>query len=131
MDRRDFERLVLESFGITADYPFENDPLTAVFRHRSNKKWFAIIINVKKSRLGIRGEGTVDIVNVKCDPEILSSLWQEDGIYPAYHMNKAHWLTLALGGGASDENIKWLTGLSYKLTQKINKKANAESISKI
>ncbi len=44
MDRRDFEKLVLESFGITADYPFENDPLTAVFRHRSNK------INKKANR---------------------------------------------------------------------------------
>ena len=40
------------------------------------------------------------------------------GIYPAYHMNKAYWVTAALDGSAEDETIKMLTRMSYRLTEK-------------
>jgi predicted DNA-binding protein (MmcQ/YjbR family) len=68
------------------------------------------------------GEGYVDVVNVKCAQEIIDSMWQESGIFPAYHMNKNHWLTLALDGSADDDTVIWLVGMSYELTLHKKKK---------
>ena len=30
----------------------------------------------------------MEIVNLKCEPDLISTLIRESGIYPAYHMNK-------------------------------------------
>jgi predicted DNA-binding protein (MmcQ/YjbR family) len=58
----------------------------------------------------------VDVVNLKVSPEMIPSLTQETGIFPAYHMNKSHWVTAALDGTASDEMVAFLAGVSFDLT---------------
>ena len=42
---------------------------------------------------------------------------QENGIFPAYHMSKAHWLTVALDGTVKEDKLKFLTDMSYDLTK--------------
>lgn len=71
---------------------------------------------VGRDKLGLSGDGTVDVLNVKCDPMLAGSLRQQDGFHPAYHMNKDKWLTARLDGSASDDEIKSLIDLSYELT---------------
>ena len=39
-------------------------------------------------------------------------------LLPGWHMNKAHWLTVALDGTVEDEKIKFLVDMSYELTKK-------------
>ena len=116
MTKEEFLRHNLEKYGISPDYPFDNDFETAVYRHRDNRKWFGIVINVKKSKLGLSGDGTIDVVNIKCHRDVIDSMWQEVGIFPAYHMNRSHWLSLALDGSADDDTIRWLVGMSFELT---------------
>jgi predicted DNA-binding protein (MmcQ/YjbR family) len=54
---------------------------------------------------------------------MIPSLTQEPGIFPAYHMNKSHWVTAALDGTASEERVAFLTEVSFTLTAKrTNKK---------
>ena len=66
----------------------------------------------------------LDIVNFKCDPILISSLRGETGIFPAYHMNKASWITAALDGSVPVETIELLLDVSYELTKpKTRKKA--------
>ena len=58
-------------------------------------------------------------------PEMLPSLLQERGIFPAYHMSKTHWVTVALDGtepGASEDMAAFLTEVSFTLTAKKTKK---------
>ena len=38
-------------------------------------------------------------------------------IFPGWHMNKAHWLSVALDGTVEDEKIKFLVDMSYELTK--------------
>lgn len=45
------------------------------------------------------------------------SFREEKGIYPAYHMSKAHWLTVALDGTVDKDKIKFLMDMSYDLTR--------------
>ena len=118
MTRRELEELIRDRYCISADYPFEGDGVTAVFRHGDNRKWFAIAMHIPRKRLGLSGDGYIDVVNVKVAPEMTDLVGAESGVYPAYHMNRAHWLTLALDGSASDETAAFLLGVSFDLTRK-------------
>lgn len=119
MTRKEFEAVVLDRYNVRADYPFEEDFVTGVFRHEIGGKWFGIAMNIPRAKIGLSGEGNVDVVNMKCAPEVIESIaGVEPGIYRAYHMNKTHWLTVALDGSCDDETICWLLGISYDLTRK-------------
>ena len=122
MTRQELLNHIAVTYGITPDYPFEGDFTTAVCRHGDNRKWFAILMEIPKSRLGLGGEGTLNVVNLKISPEMLPSLLQERGVFPAYHMNKSHWVTAALDGTASEEMVEFLTEVSFTLTAKRTKK---------
>lgn len=120
MTREEFETYVLEAYGVSADYPFSDDFTTGVFRHEDGK-WFAIAMRVSASKLGHDRDEEIDVVNMKCAPEVIDSLvGSEPGIYRAYHMNKLHWLTIALAEATSD-TIAWLLSISFDLTRKQHK----------
>ena len=118
MNRQEFASYIEDYYGIKYDCPFEDDLDTWVFRHPDNKKWFALVMTVKKCKLGLKNDGFIDVVNLKCAPEIMDDLWRESGIFPAYHMSKKLWLTLALDNSCCEETLKWVTSISYDLTKK-------------
>ncbi len=122
MTRKEFEALVFDTYNVRADYPFKEDFETGVFRHESGK-WFALAMNIGERKIGHDADEKIDVVNLKCAPEVIESLaGVENGIYPAYHMNKTHWLTVALSECDYD-TISWLLEISYDLTRtKIKRK---------
>ena len=80
-------------------------------------------MDVPKNKLGMPEEDVLDVVNFKCDPVLLASLLNEKGFFPAYHMNKASWITVALDGSVPDEKIKMLLDMSFEATMpKIRRK---------
>ena len=118
MTKEQFIEFISDTYTTAPDYPFD-DPNIIVFRHRDNRKWFGIIMTIPKRKINIAQEGNIDIVNLKCAQEIIDSLWDEQGIYPAYHMSKKHWISVALNEDVSIDTIKWLTNISYDLTKKL------------
>ena len=122
MTRKEFEELVFDTYNVIADYPFEEDFTTGVFRHESGK-WFALAMNISAKKLKKYSKMQIEVVNFKCAPEVIESLAGiEPGIYRAYHMNKTHWLTVALSE-CDNDTISWLLGISYDLTRsKIKRK---------
>lgn len=111
-----------ESYGTKAEYLWESTPTAAVLRHKTNRKWYAVLMEVQKSRLGLLGEDTVDVLDVKCDPLLIGSLLQSKGFLPAYHMSKAHWISILLDGSLSAEDVFPLVDLSFQMTEKKFKK---------
>ena len=89
MNREELEAYILNHYSTEADYPWADTPRAAVFRHVANRKWFALVMEVPRDKLGLPGTEKFDIVNFKCDPILISSLRGEPGIFPAYHMNKS------------------------------------------
>lgn len=116
MNKEQLIQFIKEHYNSTEDQPWTKYPSYKVFRHTNNKKWFALIMDLTKSKLGIDEDEIIDVVNVKCDPNLIGSLRQEKGFYPAYHMNKTNWITIALDGSAEAKKIKWLLDMSYELT---------------
>jgi len=117
MNAADLEKYIEETYGAVGERLFARDPATCVFRHQSNRKWFAVIMEVPKVKLGLQDTGDICIVNFKCDVRLIGSFRLEQGIYPAYHMSKAHWLTAALDGSVADDKLRFLLEMSYDLTK--------------
>ncbi|MBO7217417.1 MAG: MmcQ/YjbR family DNA-binding protein [Clostridia bacterium] len=125
MNREEFTNFIKDCFATEPEYPFADDLNTAVFRHSDNRKWFAIVMNIPREKLGLYGNTKIDVVNLKCDPLLTASLYNDGGIFPAYHMNKEKWISVLLDGSVDEEKLKWLLGLSFELTsKKIKKRAN-------
>ena len=123
MNREELEVYILNYYATQPDYPWADTPRAAVFRHAGNRKWFALVMEVPRDKLGLAGTEKLDIVNLKCDPILIASLRGETGIFPAYHMNKASWITAALDGSVPAETIELLLDVSYELTKpKIRRK---------
>ena len=106
---------VKEKYNTTPEYLWSKFPLYAVLKHMNNK-WYGIIMNVPKEKLGLEGKKEIDIINVKCSPEMIGSLRMSKGFLSAYHMNKEHWITILLDGSVDKEKIIQLIDLSYDLT---------------
>ena len=118
MNRQEFEKYIFNTYGVKPEYLWIKYPMFAVFRHESNNKWFAVIMTIDKRKIGLKSDGQIDVVNLKCDANIVPSMWEQEGIFPAYHMNKEHWLTVALDGSVNESNLKFLLALSFDLTDK-------------
>ena len=116
MNREELEAYIQNHYATLPDYPWADTPRAAVFRHANNRKWFALMMEVPRDKLGLAGAEKLDIVNFKCDPILIASLRGEPGIFPAYHMNKSSWITAALDGSVSTETIELLLDVSYELT---------------
>lgn len=90
-----------EQYGTEPEYLWESAPNTFVLRHRGNRKWYAVVMDVRRDRLGLPGGEIVYIMDVKCGPLLGGSYLGKRGVVPAYHMNKTHWLGVLLGSDRS------------------------------
>ena len=118
MNREELTVYLTETYSTTGEYLFARYPNFQVFRHKRNQKWFAVIMDIPGKNLGLDGEKEISVVNLKCDTKLIGSFRIEPGIFPGWHMNKAHWLTVALDGTVEDEKIKFLVDMSYDLTRR-------------
>ena len=108
--------LVQEKYGNQLEYLWEKSPDTAVLRHEDNQKWYAILMRIPWDRLDKGRDGLVEAVNLKHDQ--VADLLSQNGIYPAFHMNKRYWISLPLDDTLSDERVLELFERSWFLTSK-------------
>ena len=117
MTRAELVAYLTDTYSVDGEYLFARYPSFLVFRHAGNRKWFAVIMDIPGKNLGLSGDGEISVVNLKCDTRLIGSFREEPGIFPGWHMNKAHWLTVALDGTVEDEKIRFLADMSYELTK--------------
>ena len=109
-------------WGTEPEYLWKNDSDSAVFRNKFNKKWYAIIMNVKKESLKMEGMGKAWVMNVKCDPMMIGSFISRKGFLPAYHMNKEHWMSIVIDDtDVSTEEILSVLEMSYEIVNNSKK----------
>lgn len=113
LQRERITQYMQDTYGTEAEYLGADSPDSAVFRHPSSRKWYAIIMRILPERLGLQGEQALDVMNVKCSTIMIGSLLSTKGFLPAYHMNKNHWISIVLDGSVSDDQITPLLELSY------------------
>lgn len=118
MKRQEVIGFINNEFGVEEEHLWMTFPDYAVFRNKRNKKWFAIIMDIDRNKLGLDGTGRVDIIDLKCDPILIGSLLHNKGYLPAYHMSKKSWITVLLDGIVGEDELKDLIQLSYELIEK-------------
>ncbi len=118
MNRNEFENFIFKNYDCSSDFPWARYPSYRVFRHKSNKKWFAVIMDIPKNKIGLPSSDIISAVNLKCGSVLVGSFLGKSGFYPAYHMAKNNWITAALDGSADDEDIKFLLDISFEATKK-------------
>jgi len=107
MTHKELEAYLLTFENTWLDYPFgEGTSVYKVGEKDGESKMFAII-----------ADGTKPLrISLKCDPNLAEVLREKyETVLPGYHLNKTHWNTIICSGQLSDEEIKDLVVLSYRL----------------
>ena len=103
MKREEIFQYVKEQYGTEPEYLWKKDPDSAV------------IMAVEKKILGLEEDGNIDILDVKCDPDLVGMIIQTYGFLPGYHMNKQHWITILLDDSVSEAKTLDFLDMSYDL----------------
>ena len=122
MTKQQLFEYCLNTYGTSPDYPFDEDFETAVLRHADNRKWYAIVMKVSRRKFGFDSDEVIDVVNLKLPTEMFGSLGAAEGVYPAYHMNKLHWISVLLPDAPNDV-VQFLTNVSFEATRAKPKRA--------
>lgn len=90
---------IREKYGAEIEYLWMRYPSYGIFRHADNQKWYALMMDVSRSKLGLPSDNTVDILNVKLGDALLCDfLVQREGFLPGYHISRGNWISILLDG---------------------------------
>ena len=107
-----------EKHGDELEFLWDKFPTDAVLRRQDNDKWYAVFIVLSKRKLGLDSDESVDIVDLRVDPETLTTMVDGKKYFPGYHMNKKHWITICLDGSVALDEVRALLDNSYALAKK-------------
>lgn len=112
---RDEEKLLAYAharYGTSAEHLWEKHPSYGVLRNAKGK-WYAIFMRIPKRRLLIDEEGECEVVNLKAAAQ---ELVDHQRIFPAYHMNKKHWISVRLDEHWESGELEMLLENSHQLS---------------
>ena len=98
--------------------PFKKHPDILAMVNEKNK-WYALLLDVEYNKLNKNIDITtkVKILNLKYPTDNISDIIDNQNIFPAYHMNKKHWISVVLDKNIKLETIKELIDISYSLVK--------------
>ena len=98
--------------------PFKKHLDILAFVNEKNK-WYALLSDVEYNKLNKNTDITikVKILNVKYPTDRILEIIDNKNIFPAYHMNKKHWISIVLDKNIKLETIKELIDISYSLVK--------------
>ncbi|OUT15705.1 hypothetical protein B9N64_02655 [Campylobacter concisus] len=117
MKRSDVEIYIKEKFDVFGEQIFPKYPKINVFRHKKNEKWFALLMEISASKLGLESDEMIEVLNLKCSPDLAMVLVDEEQIFKAYHMNKKHWISVNLNSKISQKTVFDLIDESFSLSK--------------
>ena len=117
----DYRKLLLDyvrkKYGTIPEEPWE-DNNHATIKTSNSKKWYGIFMSIPYKTLGLDKSGKIDVLNVKLNPEVIKSLIDKKHFFPAYHMNKKHWISIVLDSDVDLNLVKSLIDESFNLVEK-------------
>jgi predicted DNA-binding protein (MmcQ/YjbR family) len=109
MTIENYHRFCLSLPNVIEDFPFDQKTMVMKVGTKEQSKMFALT-NIDE----------FEFVNLKVKPEDSLKLQEQyDGaITPGYHMNKKHWVSVAMDESLPDEFVEGLIMDSYELVKK-------------
>ena len=108
--------LIFKKYNDKPVFMWEKFPTYGVFKNPVSDKWYGLIMDIPYNKLDVKQKGNIEVMNLKIDKDKIPELVKQDGIYPAWHMNKKYWISVALNERLSDDNIMTLVDESYEYT---------------
>ncbi len=104
-----------EIYSDCPEFLWEKTPQNAILRRKDSGKWYAAILTIPKSKLGLESDTPVEIINLHDKPDLVAEKLGRAEVFPAWHMNKKSWYTVILDGSIDNtELFSWLDK-SYRL----------------
>lgn len=109
---------VRNTYGDELEFLWEKFDDNAIWRRKDTKKWYAAILTVQKSKLGVKSDKAAEIIDLRIKPENMQPLIDNKLYFPGWHMNKKSWYTIILDGSVPTEEICRRIDESYILAIK-------------
>lgn len=111
-------KYIKEKYGDDLQYLWKKFPKNAIWRNKQNNKWYGVLLVISENKLEIHSDKIVEIIDLRCSKDRISTLVDHQSIYPGYHMNKDHWITIKLDESMNISDIYKLIDESYELSKK-------------
>lgn len=116
---RDVADYVRNQYGVGPEFLWARSPDDAIWRRPDNGKWFAGVFHVRHNRIEpTASDARVEILNLRCNPDMIGVVVDGKQIFPGWHMNKRHWITIPLTGRMNMRQIESLIDNSFGLAYK-------------
>lgn len=103
-------------YGDIPEFLWNDD--NSILRRKDTGKWYATFLKTDKNKLQKNLSGKCEIVNFRVPVEKVETLINTGKFFPAFHMNKKHWISVILDGTTANEVLFELLDKSYSLAKK-------------
>lgn len=80
MTRKEVFEYCRKQYKTEPDYPWHD--WNAVLRHSDSGKWYGLVMEIDRSKIGLPGEGAVHILNVKCRSSFCKPIFASNQDFP-------------------------------------------------
>lgn len=105
------------TYGDELEFLWEKSPKNAILRRKDNRKWYAALLTISRSKLGAIPDEEIEVLDLRAAPEAIPDMVDGKRVFAGYHMNKKHWITLPLDGTLPAEEICAMLDTSYALAK--------------
>ena len=97
--------------------PWDKHPEFYVMKTANRQKWYGLMMRISYQLLDPQQSGIVDVLNLKAPPLKIVDLIDYQTFYPAYHMNKKHWVSVVVDEKINLKQLQALIRQSYQLVE--------------
>ena len=102
-------------YGRDLEHLWPRTPENAIWRRGDNGKWFGLILTVAGCKIDPASPDTpMEILDIRCAPDMRDYVVDHKKIFPGWHMNKRHWITIPLDGRMPLPQIQSLLDVSFE-----------------
>lgn len=114
---QDIIQYIKDNYDDELEFLWKNLPRNAIWRRTDTNKWYGLLSVIPKSKLGLKSEEVVTVLDLRSDPDKIEKLIDGIKYFPGYHMSKKSWFTVILDGSIADSEIIKRLQASYLLAK--------------
>jgi len=114
---QDIIQSIKGNYSDELEFLWKNLPRNAIWRRTDTNKWYGLLSVIPKSKLGLKSDEVVTVLDLRSDPDKISKLVDNIKYFPGYHMSKKSWFTIILDGSVANSEVVERLQDSYLLAK--------------
>lgn len=106
-------KYIKDKYNDELEFLWEKFDENAIWRNKETNKWYAALLKVPENKINNQSDEIVEIIDLKYPKEDITSIIDNKTIFPGYHMNKKHWITIILNDSLATEEIYKYIDISH------------------